>query len=77
MTSQNHGYKVMDENLPYDIEVTHRNLNDNTIEGFESKKYNIKALQFHPEASPGPLDASVIFDKWINDIDYKKEKING
>ena len=77
MTSQNHGYKVMDENLPYDIEVTHRNLNDNTIEGFESKKYNIKALQFHPEASPGPLDASEIFDKWINDIDYKKEKING
>ena len=75
MTSQNHGYKVMDENLPCDIEVTHRNLNDNTIEGFESKKYNIKALQFHPEASPGPLDASLIFDNWVNDIINKKENI--
>lgn len=77
MTSQNHGYKVSEENLPVDIEITHKNLNDNTIEGFKSEKYNIKALQFHPEASPGPMDASIIFDEWINDIVCKKEKING
>lgn len=75
MTSQNHGYKVMDENLPHDIEVTHRNLNDNTIEGFESKKYNIKALQFHPEASPGPNDASIIFDEWLESINCKNKEL--
>ena len=75
MTSQNHGYKVSEENLPVDIEITHKNLNDNTIEGFKSEKYNIKALQFHPEASPGPMDASIIFDEWINDIVCKKEWI--
>ena len=66
MTSQNHGYAVDIESLPKIIRPTYKNLNDNTLEGFEISSLNIYAVQFHPEASPGPQDASVIFDEWVN-----------
>jgi len=66
ITSQNHGYAVNLENLPKAIRPTYKNLNDNTLEGFEIEGLKIYAVQFHPEANPGPEDASIIFDEWIN-----------
>ncbi len=44
-----------------DIEITHINLNDNTLEGFRSRRYPLYAVQYHPEASPGPHDARYLF----------------
>lgn len=65
MTAQNHGYAVSEENLPEDIIVTERSLHDGTIEGFRHRTLPIRAVQFHPEASPGPTDYLGIFGEWI------------
>jgi carbamoyl-phosphate synthase small subunit len=62
ITSQNHGFAVDTDSLnPKEIEITHINLNDNTLEGFRHKKYPIFTAQYHPEASPGPHDARYMF----------------
>lgn len=77
VTSQNHGYAVDLNNMPKFIRPTYKNLNDNTLEGFEVSSLNIYAVQFHPEAKPGPLDSSIIFDEWINIIEkHINNKIN-
>lgn len=68
ITSQNHNYSVSWNNFPKDIEVYLVSLNDNSIEGIKSKKYNIITTQFHPEASPGPNDGNLIFDQFIKFI---------
>ena len=65
ITSQNHGFMVMEETLPEDLVVTHINLNDNTVEGMEHKTLPIFSVQFHPEACPGPKDANELFDKFM------------
>ena len=62
ITSQNHGFAVDLNSLQADdIEITHVNLNDNTLEGFRHKSLPIIAVQYHPEASPGPHDANYLF----------------
>lgn len=63
ITSQNHGYVV--EKLPDDMEVTHVNINDGTVEGMKHKNLPIYSVQFHPEASAGPKDSEYIFDKFL------------
>jgi len=63
MTSQNHGYAVS-SSLPSCLETTHRNLNDETVEGFRHRELPIEAVQFHPEAGPGPHDAENFFDRF-------------
>lgn len=68
ITSQNHGYVVKEQGLPEDIEITHINLNDNTVEGMKHKKLAIYSIQFHPEAAPGPHDTDVIFDEFVSSI---------
>lgn len=65
MSSQNHGYAVDIESLSELMTPTYKNLNDNTLEGFKINSLKIHAVQFHPEAAPGPDDAAVIFDEWI------------
>lgn len=72
MTSQNHSYAVDESTLPHNAIVTHKNLNDGTIEGLSYPILNIESVQFHPEAAPGPLDANEIFDNWINQIIAKR-----
>ncbi len=62
ITSQNHGFAVTEESLPDCLEITHRNLNDNTIAGVRHKKVPAFSVQYHPEASAGPHDSSYLFD---------------
>lgn len=64
ITSQNHGYVV--QTLPKEIEITHVNLNDGTVEGMKHKTLPIYSVQFHPEACPGPKDSEYIFDRFMN-----------
>jgi len=66
ITSQNHGFAVEPDSLGDDVEITHLNLNDNTVEGIEHKEYPVFSVQYHPEASPGPHDSSYLFSKFID-----------
>ncbi|MCP9201517.1 glutamine-hydrolyzing carbamoyl-phosphate synthase small subunit [Gramella sp. GC03-9] len=70
ITSQNHGFSVdKDETEAHaDVEVTHICLNDNTVGGLAMKSKNVFSVQYHPEASPGPHDASYLFDEFIDRI---------
>jgi carbamoyl-phosphate synthase small subunit len=72
ITSQNHGFAVDPESLSADIVPTHRNLNDGTLEGFRHRTLPILAAQFHPEASPGPHDANVLFDGFLEAMERAK-----
>jgi carbamoyl-phosphate synthase small subunit len=66
ITSQNHGFAVDRYSLPEkEIEITHINLNDNTLEGFRHRTLPIFTVQYHPEASPGPHDAKYLFDDFV------------
>lgn len=66
ITAQNHGYAVDADSLPSQIEVSHINLNDNTVEGLRHKSLPIMTIQYHSEASPGPLDSEYIFDRFLD-----------
>jgi carbamoyl-phosphate synthase small subunit len=62
ITSQNHGFAVDEATLPAELEVTHRNLNDGTIEGVRHRTARAASVQYHPEAAAGPHDAAYLFD---------------
>lgn len=68
VTAHNHGYAVDAASLPGELEATMTNLNDGTNEGFRHRRYPVAAVQFHPEASPGPLDARRLFEQWLNEL---------
>ena len=72
ITSQNHGYAVDADTLPSNVEVTHINLNDDTVEGLRHRDFPIFSVQYHPEASPGPHDARYFFKEFANLIDQTK-----
>ncbi|NGP44317.1 glutamine-hydrolyzing carbamoyl-phosphate synthase small subunit [Bacillaceae bacterium SIJ1] len=74
ITSQNHGYTVAEESLEgLDIVVTHRALNDGTVEGLEHRTAPAFSVQYHPEASPGPEDSNHLFHKFMKMIQMQKE----
>jgi carbamoyl-phosphate synthase small subunit len=64
ITCQNHGFAVDATSLPADLELTHVNLNDNSVEGFRHRKLPIFCVQYHPEASPGPHDSNYLFERF-------------
>jgi len=65
VSSQNHGFAVRQETLPADVKLWFMNANDKSVEGIMSRERKIASVQFHPEASPGPVDTSWIFDEYI------------
>lgn len=69
ITSQNHGFAVDPESLSKDVEVTHINLNDNTVEGLRHKSLPISSVQYHPEAAPGPQDSAYLFEEFLHRLD--------
>jgi carbamoyl-phosphate synthase small subunit len=66
ITSQNHGFAVDPDSLPANCKVTQLNLNDGTVEGFAVSDRPVWSVQYHPEAAPGPHDASVLFDRFLD-----------
>ena len=68
LTSQNHGYAVDEKTLPKDFVVTYRHLNDNTVAGIKHISMPFVAVQFHPEAAPGPEDTQYFFKEFIQQV---------
>jgi carbamoyl-phosphate synthase small subunit len=66
ITSQNHGFAVEEESLPEHFEITHRNLNDNTIAGLRHRELSAFSVQYHPEASAGPHDSQYLFGQFVD-----------
>jgi carbamoyl-phosphate synthase small subunit len=73
ITSQNHGFAVDAESLPNEIEVTHINLNDGTVEGMRHRELPIFSVQYHPEAAPGPHDAGYFFGEFARLIEARNK----
>ncbi len=73
ITSQNHGFAIKEDSVKgLDIEITHINANDKTVEGLKHKEYPIFSVQYHPEASPGPEDSHYLFDQFIDLVTSNK-----
>ena len=75
VTSQNHGFGIKAEDVEKhpNVEATHINLNDKTVEGIKINDKNAFSVQYHPEASPGPHDSRYLFDHFINLIQEHKK----
>jgi carbamoyl-phosphate synthase small subunit len=68
ITTQNHGFAVDPDSLPNDLIVSHLNLNDGTVEGLRHRTLPTRSVQFHPEGAPGPKDAGVMLDEWLESL---------
>ena len=69
ITAQNHGYAVSGDSLPSGLEVSHINLNDETVEGLQHRDIPVFTIQYHSEASPGPRDSEYLFDRFLSMVD--------
>jgi carbamoyl-phosphate synthase small subunit len=68
ITSQNHGFAVDPESLPAEVDVTHLNLNDGTVEGLRHRALSCFSVQYHPEAGPGPHDTTYLFAEFVQEM---------
>ena len=71
ITSQNHGFALREASLPKHVRITHRSLNDQTVEGIESLTHPAYSVQYHPEASPGPHDSTYLFDRFVQMMEQR------
>ena len=74
ITSQNHGFEIIKESLKKNIQITHKSLFDNCIEGIKLKNKPIFSVQYHPESNPGPQDSVYLFQEFINNIKKNAKK---
>ena len=74
ITSQNHGFEVVKESLPKNVEMTHKSLFDNSVEGIKLKKKPVFSVQYHPESNPGPQDSHYLFNQFINLVKKNAKK---
>ena len=74
ITSQNHGFEIVQRDLPKNIEITHKSLFDNSIEGIRLKNKPVFSVQYHPEANPGPQDSVYLFKKFISNMRSNAKK---
>ena len=74
ITSQNHGFEIIRETLPKNIEVTHKSLFDDCIEGIKLKNKPVFSVQYHPESNPGPQDSVYLFKEFINNMKKNAKK---
>lgn len=68
ITSQNHGYAIDEKTLPKEWRVWFKNANDDSVEGIRHTKLPFRSVQFHPEASPGPVDTAWVFDDFLKEV---------
>ncbi|MEC7179327.1 MAG: glutamine-hydrolyzing carbamoyl-phosphate synthase small subunit [Pseudomonadota bacterium] len=75
ITSQNHGFEVVESSLPRNVKITHKSLFDNSIEGLRLVNKSVFSVQYHPEANPGPQDSKYLFSEFIKEVKkYAKKK---
>ena len=74
ITSQNHGFEIIKKSLPKNIEITHKSLFDDCIEGIKLKNKPIFSVQYHPESNPGPQDSVYLFQEFINNMKNNAKK---
>ena len=74
ITSQNHGFEIIKKNLPKNIDVTHKSLFDDGIEGIKLKNKPVFSVQYHPESNPGPQDSVYLFQEFINNMKKNAKK---
>ena len=74
ITSQNHGFEVVKESLPKNVEMTHKSLFDYSVEGIKLKNKPVFSVQYHPESNPGPQDSHYLFNQFINEVKKNAKK---